>query len=83
MLNESDSLPGLKYILLHCSEINSNFYHFTRVILSGLLHGQVMRRDQRISMQTCMKGREIVGNYFLKNGEIENLEAYDFINRYS
>lgn len=82
MLKEGDKLPGLKYILLIFSNIDNNFHDFTNLILNGLLHGQTMRRDQRINLQTCLKGKQILSPYELKDEKIKNLDAYDFLNRY-
>lgn len=82
MLSEGESLPALKYILLTASEVNQNFSHFMDAVLNGLFHGQVMRRDQRISMQTLMEAKKSLNPNVLKNGKIANFEIHKFINRY-
>ncbi|XP_058801284.1 uncharacterized protein LOC131670013 isoform X2 [Phymastichus coffea] len=81
MLKEGESLSSLKYILLTCSDLTRNFNHFTEVLLNGLLHGQVLRRDQRIHMQACMTGKEILSHYELKDDKFENFKAHEFLNR--
>ena len=82
MMSEGESLQGLKYILLACSEITEHFGDFATTLLNGLLHGQVMRRDQRINMQAVMKGAKAFDSYVPKDIKCEELELYDFINRY-
>jgi hypothetical protein len=82
MLSEGETLQGLKYILLTSSEINKNFKYFMETVLNGLLHGQIMRRDQRINMQTYIIGKETLSSYELKNREIDDFDAYSFLSRY-
>ncbi|OXU28380.1 hypothetical protein TSAR_002234 [Trichomalopsis sarcophagae] len=81
MLSEGESLPVLKYILLIFSEIKQNFSYFIDIVLNGLLHGQVMRRDQRINMQTFVEAKKYLKAYTLKDETIDSLEVYEFINR--
>lgn len=81
MLKEGDSLPGLKYILLTCSSISQNFNHFVDALLNGLLHGQVLRRDQRVHMQACIVGKDMFDRCELEENKFENFKAHDFLNR--
>lgn len=81
MLLEGDKLPGLKYILLIYSDVDQHFDKFTNVVLNGLLHGQALRKDQRINLQTCLKGKQILSSYKLKAGETDKFDTYDFLNR--
>ncbi|KAJ8669844.1 hypothetical protein QAD02_001103 [Eretmocerus hayati] len=83
MMSEGDSLRGLKLILLLCSDLKSHYQQFIDVILDGLLQGQVMRRDQRITMQACEKGSKLLPKFTLEGEKLETFEIYDFINRQS
>lgn len=82
MLEEGDKLPALKYILMVYSEIDKYFDKFMSVILNGLLHGEALRRDQRVLLQTCSKGQLMLSSCSVKDGKIENFDAYEFLNRY-
>lgn len=82
MLSEGESLPVLKIILLIFSEINHNFSYFIDIVLNGLLHGQVMRRDQRINMQTFVEATKYLKPFTVKDRKIDNFEVYEFMNRY-
>ena len=83
MLEEGESLPGLKYILLVCSHIRGHFSFFMKALLNGLLHGEVLRRDQRISLQAQVKGKKLLDPHRWKEGSRwkENFVVHDLINR--